>query len=52
MAIVAMIVGADLAGVLGALLAIPTAASLGVVIDELVLSGAAGSAGPQPEAAD
>ena len=38
-AIVAVIVGADLAGVLGALLAIPTAASLGVVIDELVLSG-------------
>ncbi len=38
-AIVAVIVGADLAGVLGALLAIPTAASLGVVIDVLVLSG-------------
>jgi predicted PurR-regulated permease PerM len=38
-AIVAVIVGANLAGVLGALLAIPTAASLGVVIDELVLSG-------------
>lgn len=39
-AIVAVIVGANLAGVLGALLAIPVAASLGVVIDELVLSGA------------
>jgi len=38
-AIVAVIVGANLAGVLGALLAIPTAASLGVVIDELALSG-------------
>jgi predicted PurR-regulated permease PerM len=38
-AIVAVIVGANLAGVLGALLAIPAAASLGVVIDELVLSG-------------
>jgi predicted PurR-regulated permease PerM len=38
-AIVAVIVGANLAGVLGALLAIPTAASLGVVVDELVLSG-------------
>ncbi len=38
-AIVAVIVGANLAGVLGALLAIPTVASLGVVIDELVLSG-------------
>jgi len=38
-AIVAVIVGANLAGVLGALLAIPAAASLGVVVDELVLSG-------------
>jgi predicted PurR-regulated permease PerM len=37
-AIVAVLVGANLAGVLGALLAIPTAASLGVVIDELVLT--------------
>jgi predicted PurR-regulated permease PerM len=45
-----VIVGAELAGVLGALLAIPTAASLGVVIDELVLSGPPGSAGPEPEA--
>ena len=48
-AIVAVIVGAELAGVLGALLAIPTAASLGVVIDELVLSGPPGAAGPEPE---
>ena len=48
-AIVAVIVGAELAGVLGALLAIPTVASLGVVIDELVLSGSAGTAGAQPE---
>ena len=48
-AIVAVIVGAELAGVLGALLAIPTAASLGVVIDELVLSGSPGTAGPEPE---
>ena len=38
-AIIAVIVGANLAGVLGALLAIPTVASLGVVVDELVLSG-------------
>jgi predicted PurR-regulated permease PerM len=38
-AIVAVIVGANLAGVLGALLAIPAVASLGVVVDELVLSG-------------
>jgi predicted PurR-regulated permease PerM len=48
-AIVAVIVGANLAGVLGALLAIPAAASLGVVIDELVLSGPPGSAGAEPE---
>lgn len=33
-AIVAILVGAELAGVLGALLAIPTAASIGVLIDE------------------
>jgi predicted PurR-regulated permease PerM len=48
-AIVAVIVGANLAGVLGALLAIPAAASLGVVIDELVFSG---SAGAEPEPAE
>jgi predicted PurR-regulated permease PerM len=47
-AIVAVIVGAELAGILGALLAIPTAASLGVVIDELVLSPAGGAAEPEP----
>ncbi len=47
-AIVAVIVGANLAGVLGALLAIPTVASLGVVIDELVLSGPPESAEPEP----
>ena len=50
-AIVAVIVGANLAGVLGALLAIPTAASLGVVIDELVLSGPPGS-GSEAEPAE
>jgi predicted PurR-regulated permease PerM len=50
-AIVAVIVGANLAGVLGALLAIPTAASLGVVIDELVLSGPADSARAESEPA-
>jgi predicted PurR-regulated permease PerM len=33
-AIVAILVGAELAGVLGALLAIPTAATIGVLIDE------------------
>jgi predicted PurR-regulated permease PerM len=48
-AIVAVIVGANLAGILGALLAIPTAASLGVVLDELVFSGAPGSPRAQPE---
>jgi predicted PurR-regulated permease PerM len=48
-AIVAVIVGAELAGILGALLAIPTAASLGVVIDELVFSGSGGGAAePEP----
>jgi predicted PurR-regulated permease PerM len=52
-AIVAVIVGANLAGVLGALLAIPTAASLGVVIDELVFSGRSGSPDARaPEPAD
>jgi len=49
-AIVAVIVGANLAGVLGALLAIPTVASLGVVFDELVLSGPPGAA--EAETAD
>ena len=38
-ALVAVLVGANLAGLLGALIAIPVAASLGVIIDELVLSG-------------
>jgi predicted PurR-regulated permease PerM len=52
-AIVAVIVGANLAGILGALLAIPTAASLGVVIDELVFTGSSGAADPRvPEPAD
>jgi predicted PurR-regulated permease PerM len=51
-AIVAVIVGANLAGVLGALLAIPTAASLGVIMDEFVLSGPPKvSAETQPEPA-
>lgn len=55
-AIVAVIVGANLAGVLGALLAIPAAASLGVIIDEFVLSGEPGAddaddARPAPEPA-
>jgi predicted PurR-regulated permease PerM len=61
-AIIAILVGAELAGVLGALLAIPTAATIGVLIDEGTrwrreMSGAAeapangpGSA-PQPEPA-
>jgi predicted PurR-regulated permease PerM len=52
-AIVAVIVGANLAGVLGALLAVPAAASLGVIIEELVLSGpptAPAEAQPEPAA--
>jgi predicted PurR-regulated permease PerM len=52
-AIVAVIVGANLAGVLGALLAIPTAASLGVIVDELVFTGRSGAADSGvPEPAD
>jgi predicted PurR-regulated permease PerM len=54
-AIVAVIVGANLAGVLGALLAIPTAASLGVVIDELIFTSEDDSGAPEsgvPEPAD
>jgi predicted PurR-regulated permease PerM len=50
-AIVAVIVGANLAGVLGALLAVPAAASLGVILDEFVLSGpptAPAAAQPEP----
>jgi predicted PurR-regulated permease PerM len=47
-AIVAVLVGANLAGVLGALIAIPTAASLGVIIDELVLTAPADSAKAKP----
>ena len=43
--------GHDRDGVLGALLAIPTAASLGVVVDELVLSGSPRAAGAEPETA-
>jgi predicted PurR-regulated permease PerM len=47
-AIVAILIGAQLAGVLGALLAIPAAASLGVLVEELLLSG---SGDPEPEPA-
>ena len=46
-AIVAVIVGANLAGVLGALIAIPTAASLGVIVDEFLFSGTR-DAEPEP----
>ena len=46
-AIVAVLVGANLAGVLGALIAIPVAASLGVIIDEVVLSGPPRAARPR-----
>jgi predicted PurR-regulated permease PerM len=47
-AIVAVLIGANLAGVLGALIAIPTAASLGVLIDELVLGGGPTATDPEP----
>jgi predicted PurR-regulated permease PerM len=60
-AIIAILVGAELAGVLGALLAIPTAATIGVLIDEGIrwrreTSGSTeppdtGGAIPQPEPA-
>jgi predicted PurR-regulated permease PerM len=49
-AIVAVIVGANLAGVLGALIAIPTAASLGVLLDEFLFGGS-GAADAEPEPA-
>jgi predicted PurR-regulated permease PerM len=59
-AIVAILVGAELAGVLGALLAIPTAATIGVLIDEGLRwrrestgddeAAAAGTAQPEPAA--
>ena len=48
-AIVAVLIGANLAGVLGALIAIPTAASLGVVLDELFFKD---SGAPEPEPAE
>ena len=47
-AIVAVIVGADLAGVLGALLAVPAAASLGVILDELFAGPPSAEAQPEP----
>jgi predicted PurR-regulated permease PerM len=60
-AIIAILVGAELAGVLGALLAIPTAATIGVLIDEGIRwrrevsdhaePPDAGGAIPQPEPA-
>jgi predicted PurR-regulated permease PerM len=61
-AILSILVGAELVGILGALLAIPTAATIGVLIDEGIgwrreTSGAAerppgeGSSSPQPEPA-
>ena len=50
-ATVAVIVGANLSGILGALLAIPTAASLGVVIDELVFGARSGNGSQENDAA-
>ena len=54
-AIVAILVGAQLAGILGALLAIPTAATIGVLIDEAMLyrrETTAAAPAAQPELAD
>ena len=45
-AIVAILVGGQLAGILGALLAIPTAATIGVLIDEALALAARDLAGP------
>jgi predicted PurR-regulated permease PerM len=59
-AIIAILVGAELAGILGALLAIPTAGSIGVLIDEGIrwrresaadAEPAGGASPPQPEPA-
>jgi predicted PurR-regulated permease PerM len=55
-AIVAILVGAKLAGILGALLAIPAAATIGVLIDEALLyrreiAASASAPGAQPEPA-
>ena len=53
-AIVAILVGGQLAGILGALLAIPTAATIGVLIDEALLwrrETSAGAARPSPPGA-
>jgi predicted PurR-regulated permease PerM len=47
-AIVAVIVGAELAGVLGALVAVPAAASLGVILDELFTGPPSAEAQPEP----
>jgi predicted PurR-regulated permease PerM len=47
-AIIAILVGAELAGVLGALLAIPTAATIGVLIDEGVKWRREASGTPEP----
>ncbi len=50
-AIVAILVGGELAGILGALLAIPTAATIGVLIDEALLyRRETGSGAPPAEA--
>ena len=52
-AIVAILIGAQLLGILGALVAIPVAASIGVLIDEAVdyQREHAAPADPQPESA-
>jgi predicted PurR-regulated permease PerM len=47
-AIVAILVGGELAGILGALLAIPTAATIGVLIDEALLYRRETGGGAEP----
>jgi predicted PurR-regulated permease PerM len=47
-AIVAILVGGELAGILGALLAIPTAATIGVLIDEALLYRRETGSGAEP----
>ncbi len=51
-AIIAILVGAELAGVLGALLAIPTAGTIGVLIDEGSRWRREASGSPEPPADD
>ncbi|UJA20058.1 AI-2E family transporter [Thermoleophilia bacterium SCSIO 60948] len=49
-AIIAILVGAELAGLLGAVLAIPTASTIGVLVDELLLRRDGARQGVEPAA--